>query len=132
MKLRLLFALAAVSCVAAGAASSATPLLSGSFRTTITGKNPAALNATWVLKITQFGQMTINRNGKLAVKGVAAGARGKLAITDNSGPYACKGIQVSAVYTYTLSGNKLTLKPKVELCAGRKTVLTTRPLTKIG
>ena len=132
MRSRLLL-LVAAACTALVVAAPAMPvtILKGTFRTTITGKS-ATLNGTWVMKIDQFTKFTLKKNGKLQVRGTAAGARGKLAIADISGPAACKGASAAGAYTYTLSGNQLKLKATFDQCSGRKTVLTSHPLTKIA
>jgi hypothetical protein len=132
MKVRLLLFAVAAALVAVVPATSATPqLLTGSFRTVIAGKS-TQLNGTYVLKIDTYGQFQLKRNGKVVVKGAAAGASGKLAITDTSGSYACKGIAVAGAYTYTQTGNQLKLKATFDACSGRKTILTAHPRTKIA
>jgi hypothetical protein len=106
-------------------------LLTGSFRTTLSGKSPQ-LNGTWVLRIDRQTHFTLAKNGAIVVRGTAAGTNGRLAIVDKSGPYACKGLKRAAVYKYTLAGSRLTLKPQAELCDGRKAILTAHALTKIA
>ena len=54
------------------------------------------------------------------------------AITDTGGSAACTGIQAAGAYTYTLKSNQLKLTATFDQCSGRKTILTTHPLTKIG
>src|SRR5437867_120541 len=119
MKSRLLLLLAAigVTLVVAGPAAPTTNanLLKGTFRTVIKGK-AAALNGSWTFKVDQYTQSVVTHNGKLAVKGTFAGANGKLAVVDVSGPYACKGVQATGAYTYTLSGNQLKLKATFDQC----------------
>jgi hypothetical protein len=132
-KLRVLVAVLAAALVTAGAAMSGNHvrLLTGSFRTVISGKS-SRLNGTWLLKINQLGQSTISKNGKVVVKGAVGAWSGHFQITDASGPDACKGVQASGAYTYTLKGNQLALKLTFDQCAGRKTILTTHSLTKIA
>jgi hypothetical protein len=132
MKLRLLPLLAALGAtlVLAAPAVPAT-ILSGKFRTVIRGQ-AAPLNGSWTLTIDQLTRSTLTHNGKLAVKGTFAGARGKLAVADISGPLACKGAERVGAYTYTLKNNLLTLKATLDLCDGRKAVLTAHPLRKVG
>ena len=132
MKLRPLPLLAALgaSLVVAAPAVPAT-ILSGKFRTVIRGQ-AQPLNGSWTLTIDQFTRSTLTHNGKLAVKGTFAGAKGRLAVVDISGPLACKGAERVAAYTYTLKNNLLTLKATFDLCDGRKAVLTAHPLRKVG
>jgi hypothetical protein len=135
MKHRLLLLLAATAgalVLAPSALPTTTPtVLSGIFKTTITGKGES-LNGTWFFKIDQFAQFTLKRNGKLYVKGSAAGANGKLAIADTGGPAACKGISAAGTYNYKMKNNQLTLTPTFDQCAGRKAILTAHPLLKVG
>jgi hypothetical protein len=132
LKLRVFVAALAAALVAVGAASSGNhPLLTGSFKTII-GDKTSRLNGTWVLKIDRLGQSTISKNGRIVVKGAVAAGLGHFQITDASGPAACKGVQASGAYTYTLKGNQLALKVGFDQCSGRKTILTARPLTRIA
>jgi hypothetical protein len=131
MKFRVLVAALAAALVAASSASSGTHLLTGSFRTVISGKS-SQLNGTWLLKIDKLGQSTIARNGKVVVKGAVGAWSGHFQITDASGPDACKGVQASGAYTYTLKGNQLALKLMFDQCSGRKTILTAHALTRIA
>ncbi len=132
MKIRLpLAVLAVVAAVAVTPALAAFSLLSGTFETKISSKS-AALNGTWTLKFPEAPDTTyrILKNGKEVVHGKFAGINGVLTISDLGGPYACKGIQKAAVYSYTLKGKTFTLKSKVDGCPARKAVLTARPFTK--
>jgi hypothetical protein len=133
LKFRILVAVLAAALVTAGAALSGThvKLLTGSFRTVISGRSPQ-LNGAWVLKIDQLGQSTISKNGKVVVKGAVGAWSGHFQITDASGPQACKGVRASGAYTYTLKSNRLALKVGFDQCPGRKAILTTHPLTKIA
>ena len=102
MKLSVSVAVLASALVAASAASSANhPLLTGSFKTIISDKT-SRLNGAWVLKIDRLGHSTISKNGRIVVKGAVAAWLGHFQITDTSGPAACKGVQASGAYTYTL------------------------------
>jgi hypothetical protein len=106
-------------------------ILSGIFRTKISGKGEQ-LNGTWFFNIHSDTQFTLKKNGKLYVKGTAAGTSGKLAIADTGGPAACKGVQAGGVYKYTLKNNLLTLTATFDQCSGRKTLLTAHPFLKVG
>ena len=129
MKLRLLLAVLSLALPGAALAVPDATILTGTFQKKISKKAPP-LNGTWKLKLKQDGTFEISRNGVIVVRGVAAGISGRLAMGDRSGPYRCTGAQRAAVYTYTLRGKTLTLKPVVEPCAGRKTVLTTGTFKK--
>lgn len=133
MKLRVFVAALASALVATSAASSGNhpPLLTGSFKTIISGKT-SRLNGAWVLKIDRLGQSTSSKNGRIVVKGAVAAWLGHFQITDTSGPAACKGVQASGAYTYTLKGNQLVLKVGFDQCSGRETILTAHPLTKLA
>ena len=128
MKLRALLLAVLVFPSVALAGSTAT-ILTGTFVKRITGKAPP-LNGNWRLKLRNDGTFETARNGVVVVRGVAAGVNGKLSIGDQRGPYRCLGRQRVAAYNYTLRNRKLTLRPIVELCAGRRTVLTTGSFTK--
>ena len=117
----------ATALVAAGAAWSGNPpLLTGSFKTIISGKT-SRLNGTWVLKIDRLGHSTISKNGRIVVTGAVAAWLGHFQITDTSGPAACKGVQASGAYTYTLKGNQLALKVGFDQCSGRLAILHLQP-----
>ena len=132
MRVRILSVVAVAGLVIAAAAlARPNAQLTGKFETKIAGKS-AALNGTWRITLTRIGRFSTTRNGKLAVTGAVGAANGKFAVTDTGGPYACKGAESVGAYTYTLKGKMLTMKAKLDLCSGRKTVLTTHPLTKIG
>ena len=132
MKHRLLLLLAVVT-AALVVVPNALPvtILTGIFRTKISGRSEA-LNGTWFFNIHQDTQFTLKKNGKLYVKGTAAGANGKLAIADTGGPAACKGVQAAGVYKYALKNNLLTLTVTFDQCSGRKAILTAHPLLKVG
>ena len=130
MKFCTLVVVAGVFLATAAAAGSGNPLVTGSFVTRITGKAPA-LNGNWTLRLKATGRFETLRNGKVVVRGIGAAAAGKLAITDQSGSYACKGIQRAGVYNYTLRGRILTLKAVADLCQGRRTILTAKPLRRL-
>lgn len=85
-----------------------------------------------MLKIDRLGQSTISKNGRIVVKGAVAAWLGHFQITDTSGLAACKGVQASGAYAYTLKGTELALKVGFDQCSGRKTILTARPLTRIA
>jgi hypothetical protein len=130
MKLLGLLAVLAGVLATAAIAGYGNPLVTGSFSTKISGK-ARALNGTWTLRLKSTGRFETLRNGKVVVRGQGAAAAGKLAIRDQSGPYACKGLQQAGVYSYKLKGRTLTLKVVTDRCAGRKIILTTNPLRRL-
>jgi hypothetical protein len=125
-----LVAVAAGVLAAAASAGYGNPLVTGSFRTTITGKAPP-LNGTWTLRLKANGRFETLRNGRVVVRGLGAATAGRLALTDQSGSYACTGTQRVGVYTYKLSGRLLTLKATADRCAGRRAILTAKPLRRV-
>jgi hypothetical protein len=129
MKLRLLLAVFALALPGVALGGPSATVLTGTFQKKISKKAPP-LNGTWKLKLKQDGTFELSRNGVIAVRGVAAGVAGRLAVADRSGPYRCKGRQYAATYTYTLRGKVLTLRPVLEPCFGRKSVLTTGSFTR--
>jgi hypothetical protein len=127
MKLRVLIATLALA--SAGAAAAALPLLTGTFTRKITGKAPP-FNGTWALQLKTKGKFEMRRNGVVVVRGLGAATRGKLALTDQSGAYACRGAERVGAYTYTFKGKTLRLKAVLDPCSGRKTILTSGPFKK--
>ena len=116
--------------VAASPASSAPPLLTGSFRTVISGKSSAQRHLG--VENRPAGPVDDREERQGRRQGAVGAWSGHFQITDASGPAACKGVQASGAYTYTLNGNKLALKLTFDQCSGRKTILTAHPLTKIS
>lgn len=129
MRNRLLVGLLCIAVLGVTAAV-ASAALSGSYKTTISGKT-AALNGKWQIKFASGHKANISRNSKVVVKtGVKFSGKNKVKFTDTSGSYACKGTQKSGTYTYKLSGKKLTYKVVSDKCAGRKSVLTSKAWTR--
>jgi hypothetical protein len=114
----------------AGAATASSSALSGTYKATITGK-PAALNGKWQLQFRPRGVVHLSRNGHLVVVGKASqiGSH-RLKFRDRSGSYACSPAEGNGVYTYRLTGRRLTFTPVADKCIGRKLVLTTKPFDK--
>jgi hypothetical protein len=127
MKLRVLIAVLAL--VSTGAAAAALPVLTGTFTRKITGKAPP-VNGVWALRLKANGKFEMRRNGVVVVRGLGAATRGKLALTDQSGTYACRGAERVGAYTYKFKRKTLTLKAVLDPCSGRKTILTSGPFTK--
>lgn len=130
MKLFALLVASAGFLASAASAGYGNPLVTGSFATRISGKAPA-LNGNWTLKLKATGRFETLRNGKVVVRGLGAAAAGRLALTDQSGSYACKGVERAGAYKYTLKGRTLTLKAIADLCQGRRVVLTTKPFRRL-
>jgi hypothetical protein len=129
--MRRIVALATVALVVASPAIAA-GTLSGSFRSTISGKTPAAIDGTWVVSFKAHHKYTISRNGATVVRGQDTISTNKVTFGHETGPMACLGSQAAATYRWSLKNRKLTLKPVSEPCPGRKIVLTTHPLKKTG
>jgi len=129
MLIRPLAALLAVGALT-GAATAASSSLSGTYKTTITGK-PAALNGTWRLEFRTRNVLRTLRNGKLVVTGKAVAiGRHRLKISDRTGPYACSASEGNGIYTYTRSRRRLIFRAIADKCVGRRLVLTTKPYVK--
>lgn len=131
MTLRLLLAVLALAIPSAALAGPRATILTGTFQKKISRK-AAPLNGTWKLQLKQDGTFQMSRNGVVVVRGVAAALSGRLALADRSGPYRCRGRQYAATYTYTLRGKTLTLKPVLEPCVGRRSLLTTGSFTRLA
>jgi hypothetical protein len=116
--------------LSAGVATATSPILSGTYRATITGK-PAALNGKWRLEFLPRGVVHLVRNGKLVVvgKAIRIGTR-RLKLSDRSGSYACRPAEGNGIYTYKVAGRRLIFRAVTDKCVGRKLVLTTKPFVK--
>jgi hypothetical protein len=125
--LRSLLATGAVAAAAAAAAP-----LHGAFQTVIRNAPAPQLDGTWRLTFQNGGRYTTARNGVVLVRGSDTQAAATITFRDESGPAACTGSQATATYRWSLSGGSLSLTPVRESCAGRRVVLTTHALKKIG
>jgi hypothetical protein len=114
--------------LAAGVAAASSPL-SGTYRTTITGK-PAPLNGKWQLRFLPGNAVRVVRNGKIVVFGRAIVTGSRVRVSDRSGPYACSSAEGAGVYLYSVVGRRLTFKVVADRCVGRKFILTTKPYVK--
>jgi hypothetical protein len=104
--------------------------LSGTYKTTVhTTALGGALNGTWKIKFTSNGYM-VSFGGKVVVSGRNAYNGPRIVFNDTSGADKCSG---SGVYTYKLTGNKLTFTKvsDTQSCIGRQLVLK-GTLTKVG
>lgn len=103
--------------------------LTGTYKTTISGQTPAALNGSWQVGWSG-GKETISHSGAVVVSGHYAVAGNRITMSRESGPLACTG--GTGVYSWSLRGKLLTLKVVKDGCAGRKLILTSHPLHKVG
>jgi predicted ABC-type sugar transport system permease subunit len=99
------------------------------YSTKIAGAKPAVLNGTWRLTVNRKS-FSVARGTTFAVSGTARIVGNRITIHDVDGPLACRGAQATGVYSWRISGKRLTLTAVREPCAGRKTILT-RPFTQI-
>ena|SRR5438874_319888 len=118
---------AAMLGVSVGRASST---INGTFSTVIAGQNVALLNGRWKLELLPGSRYTVVRNGVVMIRGTGARTATEITFDDTSGPAACQGSEVRAIYRWHVAGHKLTLTPITEHCAGRRVVLTSHPLVR--
>ena len=90
-----------------------------------------ALDGTWTVTL-YHGKYTVTDNGTVVLQGKysISGTR----ITIGGGGHKAFG-QVTGVYTYRLSGSKLSfskVSDPTTKCAGRRIVLTSGAFTKVG
>ncbi len=132
----------AVAAVAAGvlvgaaavspAATSSTSPLRGTYTTVIEGARPAALNGRWFLTFDRRGRYRLTKAGVVLVRGQSTIAGRRITFAHEVGPASCTGEGAAGVYRYTRAGKALTLVPIGDSCYGRRTVLGSHPLTKVG
>jgi hypothetical protein len=119
-------ALAVVILVAVTGVGSASPagptLYPHVYRAKIAGSGNPLLNATWLLSVqrTVFG---LKRNGGTAVVGSVTVTGNKITFHDLGGPLSCRGAQVNGLYSWKVTGAKLTLTRFKDTCLGRRSVL---------
>lgn len=105
---------------------------SGTFKRKVhTSALEGAVNGTWTVNLYR-GQYTVTDNGAIVLQGRYS-IKGNLITVGSGGKQAF--CQVSGVYSYKLSGNKLTFKrvnDPTKKCAGRVAVLTNGPFTRVG
>jgi hypothetical protein len=142
--LRFALLLVVAGAVVAAAGAETKPSLEGVYTTKLAGTPVALLNATWRVQITPDHHYVIFRNGARVVSGswvkiVHFGyyiGPPTVGFRDRSGLAACPGKTARATYTWRLKQSAagrtyLVFKSVGDSCAGRKAVLTTRPLLKI-
>ena len=128
--------LGAVATTVALAAVAATPATGSAaaigphvYSTKIVGAKPAVLNGTWRLTVNRRS-FSVARGTMLAVSGTARIVGNRITFHDLDGPFSCRGAQATGVYSWRVSGKRLTLTAFREPCAGRRTILT-KPFTQI-
>jgi hypothetical protein len=118
----------ALCSVAAAAASSS---LSGTYKTTVNSTVlGGALNGTWTVKL-KNGAYHVADNGHPIVHGKYTIKGNKISLKDTGGTGRCPG---TGVYKFKVSGKSVTMTKvhDAAACIGRKTVLTSGPLTKVS
>jgi hypothetical protein len=102
--------------------------LRGTYKTKLTGRQ---VGGTWTIKFAR-GTYHVKDNGRPIVHGVFTITGADVSFKDTGGRGKCSG---TGKYSYKLRGKKLTftkIKDSGKGCIGRVTVLTTKPLTKVG
>jgi hypothetical protein len=130
-RITLLLTALAVAAVSAPPAvgSPASAIAPHAYVARIAGAEPAVLNGTWRLTLTTSA-FTVNKGATAAVAGRVRIAGNRITFHDLGGPFACRGAQASGVYSWRVTGTRLTLTAVREPCAGRKTILT-KPFTRV-
>jgi hypothetical protein len=118
----LVAAAAAAAPAPAGSAASIAPHV---YATKITGATPAVVNGTWRLTVDPTA-FSVTKGTALAVVGSARIAGNRITFRDVAGRFASRGAQATAVYSWRVTGTRLTLTAVREPCTGRKTILTKR------
>ena len=128
--------LGAVATTVALAAVAATPATGSAaaigphvYSTKIVGATPAVLDGTWRLTVNRRS-FSVAKGTMFAVSGTARIVGNRITFHDLGGPFSCRGAQATGVYSWRVSGKRLTLTAVREPCTGRKTILT-KPFTRI-
>ena len=128
--------LGAVATAVALAAVTATPATGSTaaigphvYSTKIVGATPAVLDGTWRLTVNRRS-FSVAKGTMFAVSGTARIVGNRITFHDLGGPFSCRGAQATGVYSWRVSGKRLTLTAVREPCTGRKTILT-KPFTRI-
>jgi hypothetical protein len=109
--------------------SSAASISPHVYSTKIVGAQPAVLDGTWRLTVNRRN-FSVAKGTTLAVSGTARIVGNRITFHDVGGPFSCRGAQATAVYSWRVSGKRLTLSVVREPCSGRRTILT-KPFTRI-
>ena len=99
------------------------------YSTRIVGATPAVLDGTWRLTVNRRS-FSVAKGATLAVSGTARIVGNRITFHDLDGPFTCRGAQATGVYSWRVSGKRLSLTAVREPCTGRKTILT-KPFTRI-
>ncbi len=106
--------------------------LNGTYKTTIQSTAlGGALNGTWTVKL-KNGTYHVADNGHPIVHGTYTIKGNKIRLKDTGGEGKCPG---TGVYKFKVSGTSVTLTKvhdPAAACIGRRTVLTSAPLTKVS
>ena len=78
------------------------------------------------IKFDKGGKVTIMRNGEIVVEGTYKVKEDGLEVTDEKGPFACRGDQKTGKYKWRSEGKKLTLTKVEDECEGRANALTSQ------
>ena len=114
---------------AAPATGSAAAIGPHVYSTKIVGATPAVLDGTWRLTVNRRS-FSVAKGTMFAVSGTARIVGNRITFHDLGGPFSCRGAQATGVYSWRVSGKRLTLTAVREPCTGRKTILT-KPFTRI-
>jgi hypothetical protein len=90
-----------------------------------------ALDGTWTVTLYK-GKYTVTDNGTVVLQGKYSISGTRITIGGGGHKAFC---QVTGVYTFKLSGNKLSfgkVSDRTAKCAGRRIVLTSGAFTKVG
>ncbi|MGO9889136.1 MAG: hypothetical protein ACLP0L_14655 [Solirubrobacteraceae bacterium] len=106
--------------------------LNGTYKTTIQSTAlGGALNGTWTVKL-EHGTYHVADNGHPIVHGTYTIKGNKIRLKDTGGEGKCPG---TGVYKFKVSGASVTftkVHDPAAACIGRRTVLTSGPLTKVS
>jgi hypothetical protein len=103
--------------------------IAGTYSVTIIGKG-SGIDGKWTISIAPTGRYGIYTRGQKLITGSTKTIGKRVTFADQGGPKACPGAQAVGVYTWKLASGLLTLKPLSDACAGRRIVLSSRPLRK--
>lgn len=89
---------------------------------TFTLKDPDG--ATWAVKFDVKDKFTVTRDGKEGVEGTYKVTGDGIEFTDETGPFAEKGVAKSGTYKWKLADKKLTFTKVKDEAKGRSAILT--------
>ena len=132
MSTRLMLASAVAALVTAISATAAGLPLKGTFTTVITNAPSGQLDGAWQITLLPSGRYAIERNGIVLIRGRDSETATTIGFGHESGPAACTGAQSAATYRWRIKAGLLHLTAVRDGCIGRRVVLTTHPLKRIG